>query len=526
MEEMNQNVSGYDYNAQSAPATSEPAAAPAPAAPVKRLSFPTGKKELTFGFFILLCGWLTLNSIFFGGGYNLGYAIFAGAGLIFAAAYLLISGAKPSFYSVLLLVLDLVIIASFARSDDGFVKFVMLCFLLVSANLGLCLMAGQNRFATGGLTSLGDVIRTIIPLSTGKLPAAILGIADSSKKSGSGMKKVGAALIGVAVALPLLCILIPLLIKADAAFEGLLKNLPDIGAGEILVTFLLGTPFAFWLYLRGVGLRHSPAPAAKEKRNAKGISSLTINTVLIAVSVVYVIYLISQLAYFSGGFSGVLPEEFTLAEYARRVFFEMAWICAVNLLVMCLAVGLCAKKNGRSPIVTRLLSLFIGLVTLFMVVSASAKMYMYIDSYGLTRLRVLTEVIMIFMGITTLIVSLWLFIPKLPYMKAILVIGLVIGATVAWADVDTVVARYNVQAYQSGKLETVDLAYLQNLGRGAVPYIHELTTDADPEIAEDAQNVLDTWFGTSGWMEDFRYWNYAEYTAEEYLPPRKTPQDP
>ena len=100
---------------------------------------------------------------------------------------------------------------------------------------------------------------------------------------------------------------------------------------------------------------------------------MTVNTVLIAVSVVYVVYLISQLAYFSGGFSGILPEGYTFAEYARRGFFEMAWICAINLLIMCLAVGLCSKKADRTPIVSRLLCLFIGLVTLFLVVAASAK---------------------------------------------------------------------------------------------------------------------------------------------------------
>lgn len=508
MDEMQQNPYGEF------PVTPEPVSPP-PERP-RGFAIPTGRKELTFGFFALLCGWLMFNSIFFGG-YNLGYAIFAGAGLLFAAVYLLASGAKPTFYSILVLILDLVIIGSFARGNDNFVKFVMLCFLLISVNLSLCLMAGQNAFHPGGLTSLGDVFRTIIPLSTGKMPAAVRGLADSSRKSGSAMKKVGGALLGVGIALPLLCILIPLLMRADAAFEGLLDNLPDIGAGEILVTFLFGTPFGVWLYLRGAGLKHSPKPAAKERRQRKGIGALTVNTVLIAVSVVYVVYLISQLAYFSGGFAGVLPEEYTFAEYARRGFFEMAWICAINLLVMCLAVGLCRKKNSRAPIVTRLLCLFIGLVTLFLVVAASAKMYMYIEAYGLTRLRVLTEAIMVFMALTTLTVSLWLFIPKLPYMKVVLVVGLIIGAAVAWADVDTVVAKYNVEAYQSGKLETVDMEYMGELGYGAVPYIAQLTDDPDQNIAGCAQDILKYYYDT-GTIEDFRYWNFAKSIAEPYLP--------
>ena len=519
MENNLQPSHNYDYETLS---VSPQPAVSAPPAKAPLFAIPTSKKELCFGFFILLAGWLMLNSIFFGGGFQLGFAVFAGAGLIFAVVYLLASGAKPTFYSILLFLLDLGIIASFARSNDAAVKFVLVLFLIVTVNLGLCLMSGQNRFSPKGLSGLLDVIRTVIFLSTGKLPAAIRGLADSSRKGGSAMKKAGAALIGVAVALPLLCILIPLLIKADAAFEGLLKNLPKIGAGEILVTFLLGTPFAFWLYLRGVGLRHSPKTTAKAARERKGINTLTVNTVLIAVSVVYAVYLISQLAYFSGGFAGVLPEEFTFAEYARRGFFEMAWICTVNLLVICLAVGICRKTKGRAPILTRLLCLFIGLVTLFMVAAASAKMFMYIEAYGLTRKRVLTEVIMLFMGLTTLIVSIWLFVPKLPYMKMVIVIALVLAAALSWADVDTVVARYNVEAYQSGKLETVDVEMLSELGYGAVPYIAQLRTDEDPAVAKAAREVFfqyRKWGKTSGMIDDFRDWNYAHDLADPYLLP-------
>lgn len=528
MDEKNQTACGYDYATQATP--NEPVVLPTPVAeppvtapPAPRFSIPTGKKELIFGLFALLAGWLMFNSIFFGGGFQLGYAIFAAVGLLAVSAYLLASGCKPSAYSITLLVLDLVILGSFARGNDAFVKFVMLCFLVVSINLGLCLTAGQNRFRPEKLSSLLDVFRVATRLSTGKLPAAITGLADSTKKGGSAMKRVGAVALGACIALPLLCILIPLLMRADAAFEGLLDSLPQLNAAEIVVTFLFGIFFGFWLYLRGVGLKHSPKKEYAPAKKRKGISAITVNTALIAICVVYVVYLVSQLAYFSGAFSGFLPEEYTLAEYARRGFFEMAWICAVNLLVICLAAGVCRKKDGRAPLFTRLLCLFVGIVTLFLVASASSKMFMYIGGYGMTRLRLLTEVIMIFMGLTTLIISIWLFVPKLPYMKAVLIVALVMGAAVAWADVDTVVAKYNVEAYQSGKLKTVDVDYLGTLNYGAVPYIYQLTSDSDPQVAEDAQHALQYFFGYSGSIEDFRFWNYADMVADPYLP--EPPQD-
>ena len=130
--------------------------------------------------------------------------------------------------------------------------------------------------------------------------------------------------------------------------------------------------------------------------------------------------------------------------------------------------------------------------------------------------RVLTQVIIFFLGITTIFVCIWLFVPKLPYMKAVLIAALVMGAVVAWADVDTVVARYNVNAYRSGQLESVDIWYLNELGDGAVPYIALLKEDSDPNVAASARSILThTNFEEA---EDFRGWNYVNHTAKDYFP--------
>lgn len=203
-----------------------------------------------------------------------------------------------------------------------------------------------------------------------------------------------------------------------------------------------------------------------------------------------------------------------MAQYARRGFFEMAWLSAINLCLMTLGVALSDQKDGRAPLSVRLLCLFIGIVTLFLTVAASAKMFLYIESYGLTRLRVLTEVIMVFIGLTVIFVAVWLFRPKFAYMKAVLLSGLIIGACVAWTDVDTVVAAYNVHAYQSGQLETVDMSHLCSLGDGAVPYIQELAEDHTP-YAQKAINELRS--RSSDANHDLRAMNIASSIANQIL---------
>ena len=474
-------------------------------------SFPTGKTELLFAGLILICGWLICNSVFYGGLY-LGFALFSGLALILSTLYLLRSGCKLTGYTGALLGLSLVLTAAFARSDDAFVKFVMACFLLVSSNLGLCLLANQNRRDSRGFLSIFDAPRTMFTLGCGKLAKALDGIFDVFRQGGSVVKRSGAIGLGLVIAVPVLAILIPLLVGADAAFEAVLDLLPEIEFGEILTSVLTGSILAWWLYTRGTALRHAPKAQPKAAAN-RGLSAATVNTVLIAVSIVYVAYLLSQLAYFSGGLSGILPDGYTLSEYARRGFFEMAWICAVNLTVIAFSVGL-LQKDGNAPLLTRILCLFIAIITLFLVVAASAKMYLYINSYGLTRLRVLTEIIMVFLGISTALVTVWLFVPKLPYMKAIVLTAMILCTLTAWADVDTVVAKYNVEAYQSGKLATVDTDYLGSLGDGAIPYLYTLTSDSDPDVAYAAKQSMR--YTHVYLCYDFRNWNIASALAEQY----------
>lgn len=480
--------------------------------PPVQVLFPTGRREIWLCLLTAILAVAMADFVIYGG-FQLGFGITAAGCILCAAGYLLACGKRLDGYSGALLVLSLVIAGSFARSDDGFVKFVMFLFLLVSASLGLCLLAGQNRRSAAGAASLLDVPRTIFALGFGRMGAAFRGLKLAGKEKTAAGRKRTAVLTGLVVAVPILAILIPLLISADAAFEGLLSLLPKISLEEPVAAVMLGLPLACVLYTAAVALNHNLKAQPAVSRGRK-VNTLTVNTVLGAVCAVYAVYLLSQLAYFSGGFSGILPEEFTMAEYARRGFFEMAWLCALDLAIMTAAVALTKPVQGKTPGLTRVLCLVIGLMTLFFVATASAKMFLYIGGYGLTRLRVLTEVIMVFLGITTALVCVWLFVPKFAYMKAVVLTGLILGAAVAWVDVDTVVAKYNVEAYRSGQLRQVDIGYLGSLSDGAVPYIAELAEDPNPTVAETARRVLEEVWDTAR-IRDFRSWNIAGAMARD-----------
>ena len=479
--------------------------------------YPTGKRELLFGGAMLLCS-VFLWSVILYGGFNLGFALGTIAVIGCSAGYLHGRACRFDRYSGALLVLACLIAAGFGRSSDGFVKLVLLLFLIFAVNLSLCLASGQNRRSPNGFGSVLDASRSAFVFSFGSMAAAGRGLNEARKNAGTVGKKGSAAVIGLAAAIPLVAVMVFLLMRADAAFEGLMDLLPETDWEEPLRSLLFGGIMGITLYSRGTGLVHKEkALAAPSGR--RGIHPITVNTILGSVCILYGVYLLSQLAYFSGGLSGILPEGYTLAQYARRGFFEMAWLSAINLAIVCLAMGL-VEKTEKPPLLTRSFCLFLGMVTLFLIAAASAKMFLYIGSYGLTRLRVLTEVIMVWLAITTVLVCLWLFRPSLPYMKAVVLSALILGVAVIWVDVDTQVARYNVRSYQSGALDTIDMAHLAGLGYGAVPYIEELTRDDDPEVAQTAQDILQN---RSCHTEDFRDWNYSKAKAEEILERNRHP---
>ena len=479
--------------------------------------YPAGGRELIFAGLVGASALFLCNSLLYGG-FRLGFAIGLVLCLLCGSGYLLSCGRKPGIYSGFLLVMSAVIAAGFARSGDGFVKAVMLGFLFVSVNLGLTLQAGKKRHKAGGIASVLDAFYTAFIHSL-RLDRSFRGLREAFRKSGTAARKGGAVLTGLLIAVPLLVIMIFLLMRADAAFEGLMDQLPEIRIGEIFGTVIWGGVLFCMLYTKGVSLQHC-ALEETGTRARRGISRLTVNTVLMAVCLVYLVYLFSQLAYFAGGFAGILPEEYTMAEYARRGFFEMAWLCAINLGIVALSVALVEKEKG-TPVMTKLLCLFINVITVFFVAAASGKMFLYIGNYGLTRLRVLTQVVMLWLCVTTVLVAVWIFCPKLPYMKAVICAAMIIGALVFWLDVDTLVSRYNVNAYLSGAMEEIDVAHLGTLNESAVPYIAELAEKAtDPMVREMASDLLTNWY--DGWRvevaEDFRGWTYAHRTAEGFLP--------
>ena len=399
---------------------------------------------------------------------------------------------------------------SLVFSGDGTLKFLTLL-TLVPLFLIVILERLGLRTGTELRHRLHDLFSACFAMTLGRMGAGAWALAHCGEADSARSKRTGAALLGLLCAVPILVIVIPLLISSDAAFAGLVGRL-DWSQGEnALVALGFGGFTALLLFTLLFTSDKGPGKMVESPR--KGVDPAAVAAFLGIIGAVYVLYLIAQFAYFTDAFRGLLPKGYTVAEYARRGFFEMCGIVAINLFLIVLALGLCRKEGGKLPGAVKGLALFLCLFSLILVATALSKMVLYMGSFGLTRLRLTTSVFMVYLGLVVLAEGLRLFVKRVPVVQLAVTLGAVILIGLSLANVDGIVARYNVDAWRSGKLDSLDVDMICELGEGAVPVLAELADSDDSGVSEAAQKELKH----RRPEKDLRSWSIVTQEANEVL---------
>lgn len=400
---------------------------------------------------------------------------------------------------------------SLLLSGDGMLKLFTLCAMLP---LYLIVLLERLHLRTGlGLGHrIHDLLSANFSMSLGRLNVGFWALTHCGSADSKQGKRVRAAFCGLLCAIPALLILIPLLISSDAAFEGMLGSLNWELAGRGLFSLSFAACSALLLFTRLFTSDKGPLPIPSAPR--KGVEPAAVTAFLGVISAVYLLYLFAQFAYFTDAFRGLLPRGFTVAEYARRGFFEMCAIVAINLILIVLALSLCRKHKQRVPAAVKGLSLFLCAFSLVLVATALSKMILYMGSFGLTRLRLTTSVFMAFLALMILSVALRLFVQKIPVAQLTVTLGAVILIGLSLSNADWLVARYNVDAWRAGKLDSLDMETICELGDGAVPILVELANDpAESNIAGKARRELEE----RNPERDLRSWNLVTQKAIDAL---------
>ncbi|NXY95148.1 DUF4173 domain-containing protein [Streptomyces sp. BR123] len=180
-----------------------------------------------------------------------------------------------------------------------------------------------------------------------------------------------------------------------------------------------------------------------------------------------------QLAVLFGGYDKVLRSTgLTYSEYARQGFWQLLWVTLLTLAVIALALRWAPRSGAADRRLVRGVLGTLCALTLVVVASALRRMDLYVDAYGLTRLRVSVAAMELWLGLVIVLImaagvfgARWL--PRA-------VVGSAAAATLAFGlmSPDAVVAEKNtVRFSETGK---IDLAYFRFLSADAVPALDRL----------------------------------------------------
>lgn len=413
--------------------------------------------------------------------FSLGYLLASTFMIILFTVYFA-KGGKPAFSPILCGLLALANGAIFICTTNGSVRFFgfVVGFLLSLVCFdGLINGASKGNRQTVGIfysavSTICNVALTVKSLFAGR----------------KGNKKIlGKAIVGLICAIPVLLVVVPLLISSDAAFKGMMSNIfSNTSTSFLKIIFaLILCPFVI-----SYGFSLKSGKIAKIKKGKfSGIENTYLISFLSAISVCYLLYLFSQLAYFFSAFKGFLPNgEITYAQYARKGFFEMCVIAIINLIIVFFALLLAKKKNGKVCHSIKAIATFISLFTLIIIATAISKMVLYIDAYGMTVLRITTSAFMLFLSIVFISVILRIYIKKINIVKTALITAGCIILILGTVNVNGVCARYNYESYQTNRLKTIDTRALYNLGDEGIPYLIKLTEAEELDVAKDARKFL------------------------------------
>lgn len=280
----------------------------------------------------------------------------------------------------------------------------------------------------------------LIILGFRNLPSfsSVIGIFFKKNKESKVKNRTFKVLIGCLIALPIIFFLGVLLASSDAVFSYFLSDiLEKMSLGKIIWHTILIFAFSSIIFSFLLNMQKPfNTSIEKAKINFQMDSTITY-VVLTLVLVVYGMFCWVQFAYLFAGQG--LPKGITYSEYAVKGFSEMIFVCSINLV----AFGVVLLYT-KEHIIKKILLIFLLVFTGVMLCSAGLRLYLYIDSYDLTWLRLLSGWFIVFMAMVLVICLVRLFTKKLPAVTVCFFVLLAWFSMLGISNPQKTIIEYNI----------------------------------------------------------------------------------
>ena len=404
----------------------------------------------------------------------------------FAITYLLLSGIRPSLSAWISGGVMLVLCVGFLTNANDtlrtFLSLVLMLLLVVFVHT-CCKKDLFHRFSSNPVQRL---INGIILLPLNSLMANLpVFVPQKDGKKSRLLPILGwcaAGLVGAIIP----TVIIAALLSYDEQFTSLLDRIFSFDGdkifeniGDVILAGILGI-LLFAVLFGNLQAKKKGTDAPEDSAKATASSRLQIlpkplvAAFVTPILLLYVLFFVSQWSYYVSAFTHVLPEGLTYAQYAREGFFQLCTVCVFNALLMICMQAFMRRTPAEKGILRRILTGIISLFTLILIATALSKMVLYIDAYGMTQNRILATWMILLLAVIFILSLIQVFFKKFPIAMAILVTCVVFVLVLFLPNIDGMIANYNVDAYLSGNLSSVDVDALCDLDYAAVPALSRL----------------------------------------------------
>ena len=287
-------------------------------------------------------------------------------------------------------------------------------------------------------------------------------------------------LLGIAIAIPLLVIIVFMLSRADVVFYTMCEDFFKIIKLQTIlriVLMIIVSYFIFYSIFYSL-IKKEIKEECTECQTKEPILAITFTSVI---SVIYIIFSGIQILYLFIG-NRKLPDGYTYAQYARQGFYELLFVCIMNVVIVLICVTL-FKENT----VLKVILCIICTCTYIMIASSAYRMYLYVNAYYFTFLRLMVFFFLLVLSILMTGIMITIFNSKFPLFHYCMFVITIATICLAYSHPDYLIAKYNLahinnstpieSVMEDGKLENHftyrDVSYLTNLCDDAAPVLND-----------------------------------------------------
>ncbi len=412
---------------------------------------------LTIGYHILLVEWPN----------NIPLAIFVIILIAAAIALSRLRAERPNAWAYLFLIpagLTLVAEILYASSIVSLLGFIILLVTLALFAFWLTMPHTPLKEVSSLWTSR-FVIETIAPFPALRSFAASI---STGKKSLH-------ILSGVLLATPFLFLIGSLFASADPLFYKVITGIfTNWDFTHIIQSGLKDIFFGFFFVASGWAMftrtREQTVPRATDV--PLDLNPTTLPTALVLINTLFLLFLAFQIPYFFGDQAFVQKAGLAYAEYARSGFFQLILVAGIVFII---ALGVYTMTQMRHRL-DKILTLALIAQTYVVMLSATTRLSLYTDAYGLTLSRWWAgiSILIIALVLTLFCLAVIARIHAFQLVKMLIFVALLSVSIPLTLNAERLVTEHNIRRFQSGQTKTVDLNYLLLLSSDAVPALVRL----------------------------------------------------